>query len=264
MASQEDIAASTAALLDQIESVDQRLADLQAALHRSDRLATLGLAAAMLAHEFNNLLTPIKMAAGAAKARKHDPAAMARAVEVADKNATRATEIADSILRLAGEPRTPAEAADVLMAADDALNCLGGELHQDGIEVVCDVAPGLKVPMAQGALQQVLLNLILNAREAMRPRGGRLTIRTECSTGNTGEDCSTGNIRIVVEDTGRGMGAEELEEAFRPFRRREESGGVGLGLTICQKLVETAGGEIRAASEVGVGARFEIEFSRRD
>lgn len=255
MASQEDIAASTAALLDQIESVDQRLADLQAALHRSDRLATLGLAAAMLAHEFNNLLTPIKMAAGAAKARKHDPAAMARAVEVADKNATRATEIADSILRLAGEPRTPAEAADVLMAADDALNCLGGELHQDGIEVICDVAPGLKVPMAQGALQQVLLNLILNAREAMRPRGGRLTIRTECSTGN---------IRIVVEDTGRGMGAEELEEAFRPFRRREESGGVGLGLTICQKLVETAGGEVRAASEVGAGARFEITFSRTD
>ncbi|MCC5786949.1 MAG: HAMP domain-containing histidine kinase [Phycisphaerales bacterium] len=254
MASREDIAASTAALLDQIESVDQRLSELQSALHRSDRLATLGLAAAMLAHEFNNLLTPIKMATGAAKAKRGDPAAMARAVEVADKNATRATEIADSILRLAGEPRSPAEAADVLMATDDALNCLGGELHQDRVEVLCDVAPGLKVPMAQGALQQVLLNLILNARDAMRPRGGRLSIRT---------DCSTGNIRIIVEDTGRGMAPEELAEAFRAFRRREESGGVGLGLTICQKLVETAGGEIRAASEVGVGTRFEIGFSDR-
>jgi len=112
------------------------------------------------------------------------------------------------------------------------------------------------------ALQQVLLNLILNARDAILPSIGELTIRAKCSTWNNQKNPGRSTIVIEIEDTGCGMDEAMLENAFLPFvsnrHNPSDGAGTGLGLAICKQLVEEVAGEIHAKSTPGVGTSFEV------
>lgn len=253
-------------LLRDLDQAEHRLAELQEALQRSHRLVTLGTVASIIAHEFNNLLTPVvsysqlALQAGV----EADPELARKALARSEEGARRAAEIAESILGFArgGEAAGPCELGGVV---EEALRCLARSPHKDGIELVVDVPAGLSVAMAPVALQQVLMNLVLNAKRAMGRAGGRLTIRAAAE----GE-----RVGLEVMDTGPGIAPAKRDAIFEPFVSGgdeaagdgaagpdDATGGTGLGLAICRTLVEEAGGTIVADEPADdEGARFRLDL----
>ena len=261
-----------------VTTLQRRLDQVQTNLAQQNKLATLGMVTAVLAHEFNNILTPMISYTKFALSDKSDEALRNKALAKALSGAERLANISQSLLGFARGDDSAV--AGVQNAISETLACLSRELSRDGITLSVDVPETLTVAMNAGQLQQVLMNLIVNARSAMlagafgsgshRSRGGlkRLTIR--------GSIIKNGKIaEISVSDTGPGIPEDVLPRVFDPFfstkKRGEElpapeideampRGGTGLGLTICQELIATAGGTIRVASEAGKGATFTIEL----
>ncbi len=266
-------------LMARIESLEKELAEVQG-------LATLGTLAGSIAHEFNNILTPILTFAELALEAPEDRELTHRALRKALEGSERASFIASALLGFARQDDGVAE-CDVRRVVRDVQACLVRDPKQDGIEVAVDVPDGLTVRMSPSALHQVVLNLILNALEAMRGSGGRLTIEARCSTRNTpptprppcqsadqsapGQTRGTlraakqfhgDGVRLVIRDTGPGLPESVKAHLFEPFRRGKAALGArrgsGLGLSVCNRLVQEAGGSIEATSEHGRGTAFEI------
>jgi len=227
------------------------------------RLATLGVLAGSIAHEVNNLLTPVLSYAQLALQNPDDRELTAKALTKSASGAEKAGHIMSSLLGFVRSD-TESRSTDVSSCIDEALGCIECNLERDGIEVVRDIEPALHARISPMALQQVLLNLVLNARDAIQSGTGTLTIRARRSTWNNPNrpDTQARSVEISVEDTGCGMDPEMLENAFLPFvtrRHNTRNGtGTGLGLPICKQLVEEVGGRIAAASTPGVGTRFDV------
>lgn len=237
----------------QLDRLQAEIDRLREQLAESHRLSMLGIAAGMIAHEINNILTPVRGYARAALARPENAALCRKALERSASAAERAGTIAESILALArGETTDPGE-CEIASCVAVALDCLGTDLDRDGIRLSVDAPPDVRAAISATALEQVLLNLLLNARQAMKPGGGHLSIRVGgCSTWNT-------SISIEVSDTGKGIPLVFGERVFEPF---VSSGGTGLGLAVCRALVEAAGGSIRALSREGGGTTVVVELQR--
>jgi signal transduction histidine kinase len=251
-----------------IDLLQQRIDLLQQNLAHQNKLATLGMVTAVLAHEFNNILTPMLSYTKFALSEKSDEAMRTKALAKALAGAQRLSNISTSLLGFArGDEST---AANVRTAVQETLACLSRELSRDGITLKLDVDAALQVAMNAGQFQQVLMNLVVNARSAMLCAGAkcglkRLTIR--------GRIIKNGKIaEITVADTGPGIPREVLPRIFDPFFSTKKCeteaqgaddvprGGTGLGLTICHELINAAGGTIRAESQAGQGAVFTIEL----
>jgi signal transduction histidine kinase len=290
------------ALLDRLANLAREVESLKGNLEHAQRLAALGTIAGIIAHEFNNILTPVMSYAQMALASPHDRPLLLKAVQKAYEGSDRAAQIASAILGFArsefgglsgGGPTVDSGpdqgAVDVGAAVHGALSCLARDPSRDGIRLTIDVPEGLMVKMRPIALQQVLLNLILNARRAMAGSrtGGSLTIRAsihpgrpvpgdgavvaESSTWNTAGDGGGGSggngsgewVTICVRDTGHGLSAEQLRLIFKNFATGEASrGGTGLGLTVCQRLLADAQGGLWCSSQVSVGTEFTITLPR--
>ncbi len=243
-------------LLVHLEQLEAQLQQVRDGLTHSHRLATLGTIASIIAHEYNNILTPILSYGQLALGRpQEDPTMLKTAVEKAVSGAARAAHISSSLLGFAREADQE-HVADLPSVIRDTFGCLGRDPQKDGIEVVVDV-PEVKVAMSPLNLQQVLLNLVLNAKQAMQRSGGSLKIlgRVEGTL-----------VHIDVADTGPGIPEQILDRLFEPFvthRRHQpddppERKGTGLGLCICRDLVRNAGGKISVDSVPGEGATFHL------
>jgi signal transduction histidine kinase len=248
--------------------VDSLLAEidgLREALARSHRLALMGTLAGSIAHEFNNLLTPVMSYAEMALESPTDRKLTAKALERAYRGCDRASRIASAILAFSADRGGDSSgSADVSEAVRDAMLCLAQDPTRIGVEVRTELEPELRAGIGQVSLQQIVMNLVLNAIKAMRPGGGTLSIRSR-SSGAADAKCSTwntcGSVIIEVEDTGCGIEPERIGRIFDPFVTKSAAGdpsGTGLGLTICKQLVETSGGRIEVSSQVSVGTRFTI------
>lgn len=240
--------------LDRLETEFGRLKEL---LRRSQRLASLGTASAMLAHEYNNLFTPIIGYAQHALDR-NDPELMRLALEKVIKQTQTITRMSDRILGLAVERNQVPASCRLLEVVEDAIGCLGRDLSKDRIDLIVHIDPDLTVRANPHQLEQVLFNLITNARQAMLGRAGRLTIDAVPA----GAD----RVRLSVRDNGPGISENHIEQVFDPFfttkrsGRKIESAGIGLGLYICRELIEDNGGTIAAESDPGRGATFTIDL----
>ena len=266
----------------ELDSLRRRTAELEREVERCQRLATLGTLAASIAHEFNNLLTPILSYAQLALQAPEDGEMVNKALRKAIEGSEKASAIASSMLGFIRDEDDGC--VHVAHAVSDALGCLARDLSKDGIRLSVEVGPECWARMRPVALEQVLLNLILNARDAMKPGGGSLTIHATCSTWNI---ASSGNhpphlspgrprvavgdgsdeiVEISVQDTGCGMAPELSARVFEPFVRDRTRGrsSTGLGLSICKRLVEEVGGGIGLESAVGSGTRFLIRVPRAD
>lgn len=228
-------------------------------LARLHRLASLGTLAASIAHEVNNILTPILSYAQLALSDPADADLTRKALSKAAECSAKASRIGSAMLGFV-RPEDEAARVHVASAVADALACLARDPVKDNIETRIEIDPNAWVAMSPTALEQVLLNLILNAREAMRGRRGVLAIAakpTMCSTGNV----LAPGVEIAVEDNGAGMPPDLLARAFEPFVTASESGvrrGHGLGLSVTRSLVEKAGGSIVVTSRPREGTKFVI------
>jgi signal transduction histidine kinase len=242
------------------------LESLRKELDHAHQLATLGTLTAGIAHEINNILTPVLAYAQLASANPDDEALRSKALDKTIVGVETASRIIEAVLGFArSEDREgPANVADVI---DSTIACLGRPPERDGITLIVKADPHAHVRIQPLALQQVLLNLVLNAVAVLRGNAGELRI----DVARDGE----GRTQIRVADDGPGISPEVAETLFEPFvtsrskpkghGRSGGTGGSGLGLAICQRLIEEAGGSIgvapgwfTSATATGPGATFTI------
>jgi signal transduction histidine kinase len=243
-------------LLKYLEEVEQRLEHLQRGLTRSHRLTTLGTMASIIAHEFNNILTPVISYCQLARRSPDDVELLRKAIDRAYEGASKAAQISNSMLGFAREAHDQ-PTADVARIVEEVFNCLAREPKKDGIDLQINIPTHCHVALSPVSLQQVLMNLVLNARRAMRPGGGRLAITASMDDQH---------VRIEVVDSGCGMSEEVLPHIFEPFFTKagdsQNEPGTGLGLVVCRDLVQRAEGSIDVESKQGVGTRFTITLPR--
>lgn len=232
--------------------------ELEAGLEQSERLAALGVLASSIAHEVGNPLAAIITAVDGLLARLADGSAASSLelrdyLEIVRKQVFRCNTVTERLLGFARLPGGGDVTIDVAAAAREVLALVGHEARAQRVE--CEVrAPGPVLATAPAMLvEQVFLNLVLNALKAM-PSGGRLLVEA------TGGD---GGVAVSFSDTGPGIPAEVGKHLFQPFRRpRQERGGTGLGLFISQALVARAGGAIAVESRPGKGTTFVVRLRR--
>ncbi|MBK7859694.1 MAG: PAS domain S-box protein [Archangiaceae bacterium] len=240
------------------DATEQRLAQEQLVV--TDRLASLGVLAAGLAHELNNplaaLLPNLEMLLDdlrrVQRGEPVDLAFVAQGAADALEAARRMSEITRDLMRLARGhgARAPVDLVKVLQASLR----LGGALLRGRARVETDFQPVPPVLGTEAELGQVFLSLIINAAEAM-PEGGALEHRLTVRTGLDG----SGRVRGEVLDTGNGMAADVTARLFVPFFTTKTAGaGTGLSLAISHRIVTQHGGEIQVESIVGRGSTFRV------
>jgi signal transduction histidine kinase len=172
-----------------------------------------------------------------------------------DRSVTAAKRFLDAV-----RPQPSRALVDVNALLEDLLILVSPEVQRKGIAVARSLSPGLAPVSADpGQMQELFLNLITNALEAMG-RGGTLNLATE---GINGDEKSSG-VRVIVADTGLGMPPEILARAFEPFfTTREEASGTGLGLAICRRITRDHGGTVRLDSQQGRGTQAIVELPVR-
>jgi two-component system, NtrC family, sensor kinase len=232
-----------------LEDISSRV-QLEEQLQISEKMASLGLLAAGVAHEVNTPLTGISsytqmLLQGAAP---EDPTT--KVLEKIERQTFRAAKIVNGLLNLARPAQVDSGPVDVNSVINDVLSLLEHQLRTGSIQVRKELATvGPVVLGIEYKLQQVFLNLFLNARDAM-PRGGWLSIVTRSGSGQA---------TVEVADTGSGIPTDYLSRIYDPFFTTKEIGkGTGLGLSITYGIVQEHGGTITCDSSVGQGTRFTL------
>ena len=227
---------------------------MQEELGQAGKLATMGQLISSVAHELNNPLTVIL---GNASLLESDaaPADIPQCVSEIRTAAQRCTRAVEDLLAFSRPHEPTREAVDVNACIKEALRWETSKLHTRGIEIVTKLAP-VPVTLADPhQLQQLFLNILVNARQALaaNSKPGTLRIRTLHLADNT--------IRVEVSDNGAGIPLEHQTRIFEPFfTTKEEGKGTGLGLAICARIIDEHGGRISVRSREGEGSTFVIDL----
>jgi signal transduction histidine kinase len=230
---------------------------LRQQLLQAQKLSSVGALASSVAHEFNNILTTILNYARLALRNPGDEPTCTQALEKILKGSQRAAVIINSMLGFARNTSTQREMTDLTTLVDEVFILTDKDLskHRIHVEKKFNGRPRACVVPAQ--IEQVLLNLIINARQAM-PRGGHLRIDVR-------DNSQTGMVEMKVSDTGVGIPPDRLRLIFEPFYTTKEPdanghGGTGLGLSVCRQIIEQHHGRIRVESLVGKGSTFTVKL----
>ncbi len=245
--------------LDCIEQASGTLPVLHGDMEQVHRLATLGTLAASIAHEINNILTPVLGYAQLAKSDPGDVDLQAKALDRAIVGVEAASAIAEAMLGFA-RPSDQDEPARVSAVLDAALTCLARKPEKDGVRLHTDVDPSLAVQMRPVSLQQVFINLLLNAFAALGGKRGEVYVSAVAIEPTT--------TQITIADTGPGIPSEIEGTLFEPFVTTDRSDaprkGSGLGLAVCKQLVQAAGGTITVQTKLGRGTVFTLRLPAAD
>lgn len=238
----------------ELERAMQQVKMTQAQLIQSEKLSAVGQFVAGVAHELNNPLTAVvgysellQQSAADEKTRGfHDRIA---------KSAHRCHKIVQNLLSFARQHPPERKRVNLHTALDEVLEIMAYELRTGNVTIIREFAPHLPPILADGhQLQQVFINILSNARQAIEPfeRDGRIVIRTWHAGDSVG---------LSFRDNGPGIRPENLARIFDPFFTTKPVGkGTGLGLSLCYGIIEEHGGKISASSEPGHGATFTIEL----
>ena len=237
------------------KQTEQALHDAEADLARTLRLATVAELTASIAHEINQPLAAIVANASACvRFLARGPAALPNAQEAADcivSDATRAGEVTRRIRALLRKEAPRHDVVDINGIIGDVIDLLRATLDRQRVAVHTDLAESLPPIMGDPVqLQQVLVNLITNAAEAMRETTGRrriVTIRSQLD--------ENGAVTVSVEDTGVGLDQQNIDRIFDSFYTTKAE-GIGVGLSISRSIVEAHGGQLTAMPVAPHGARF--------
>jgi len=233
---------------------------LREQLMRAQKLSSVGTLASSVAHEFNNILTTIINYAKLGLRSESNETSRQQALEKILKGSQRAATIVSSMLGFARHNTSQREECDLVSLVEEVLILTDKDLSKHHVQVEKKFHGQPTAPVVRGQIEQLLLNLIINARQAM-PRGGRLTLEVR-------DNVRTGVAEIHVCDTGIGIPAEQLRLIFESFYTTKEPdeqgrGGNGLGLSVCRQIIEQHQGRIRVESVVGKGSRFIVKLPLR-
>jgi PAS domain S-box-containing protein len=229
---------------------------VEAKLVQSERLASLGLLAAGVAHEINNPLTyvigSLEVVARSLEIGRVDPGTLSRLVRDARDGAERVRSIVRDLKMFSRVEEVRATQVDVRGPLEAAIAMAGNEARHRA-RLVVDIAPGLRVLGSEGRLAQLFLNLLINAAHALEPGGAD---RNEIAvTARSSGD----HVVVEVRDTGAGIPPDVLPRIFDPFfTTKPVGGGTGLGLSVCQAIATDIGGSIVAESESGRGTLMRV------
>lgn len=238
-------------------SLEEQVAILTERLAHAQRLTALGELVGTTTHEFNNVLMTIINYAKLGLRHK-DQATRQKAFEKILAAGNRAARITNGVLGFARNRSGAFEPTDLARLVDDALLLLEREMNKYRVAVEKRLEPAPAALANPNQIQQVLINLLTNARQAM-PHGGRVLVRV-------GYDVQTDMVELVVRDNGCGMAPETLRRIFEPFFSTKKGpdasgkGGTGLGLSSCRDIIEAHHGRIRVDSSEGKGTAFSIKL----
>ena len=221
---------------------------LQEEVRRKEKLAAVGSLAAGVAHEIRNPLSSIKGYATYFGSKFPEGSPDAEAAEVMVREVDRLNRVITELLGLSRPSELRCSEVDVAELVARTVRLVRQDAEAAGVRVDERVEPGLTAVLDPDRVSQALLNIYLNALQAM-PDGGVLSV----SAAPRGE----GRLTLRVADTGPGIAPDKLGKIFDPYFTTKNQ-GTGLGLAVVQKIVEAHGGEIRVVSEPGLGAAFEI------
>ena len=239
------------------QSLEQQVADLQQQLAVAQKMSTVGELASSMTHEFNNILTTVINYAKLGMRHK-DAATRDKAFDKILAAGQRASKITTGMLSYARRGSDRREELNLIALTQDVLVLVAKDLqvHRVRLQTYFEESPVVAEANA-GQLQQVLLNLIINARQAMQT-GGVLTIEVR-------RNVEGGTADVVVRDTGHGIPPETLRKIFDRFFTTKTAdargqGGTGLGLSFAREVIEAHHGRIRVESTVGQGTTFTLKI----
>lgn len=232
--------------------VEKDRESLHEQLRHADRLATIGQLAAGVAHELNEPLGNILGFAQLASKNPEIPDQVSQDIDKIVAASLHGREVIKKLMLFARQTPPRRQSVNLNRIVEDGLFFFESRCAKAGIKLVRALEPGLPSIIAdQSQLNQILINLVVNAVQAM-PEGGRLTIRTESHDDD---------LRLIVEDTGIGMNEITLEKLFIPFfTTKDVNEGTGLGLSVVHGIATSHGGSVTVESEVGKGSRFAVQL----
>jgi len=247
-----DTIAREVAVIIMRKEAEQEKTNLENQLRHADRLATIGQLSAGVAHELNEPLGNILGFAQLAKKCSGLPKQAESDIEKILTASLNAREVVKKLLIFARKMPPRKTKVNLNQLVEVGLRFFESRCAKEGIELLGSLSPALpEIPGDPAQLNQVIVNLIINALQAMES-GGRLTVRTLADKEH---------ISLIVEDTGIGMNEEVLKHIFTPFFTTKEVGqGTGLGLPVVHGIVASHGGFINVESKPNQGSRFEIQL----
>jgi two-component system, cell cycle sensor histidine kinase and response regulator CckA len=229
----------------------------RAELERARVMESVGRLAAGVAHDFNNILGAISMSSDLLRLRR-DPTAAAVAVTVGETQALveQGARLVKQLLSVGRQAQTSADGID-LVGVVQGMSTFLRTLEPSGICVVLQLSePHARVPLDRSSAEQVLMNLAVNARDAMLG-GGTLTIEVK----RTRDDVMAERVQLNVSDSGIGMDEHTRDRIFEPYFSTKPPGqGVGLGLATVYRIVKDSGGLIQVRSSLGEGTTFSLSW----
>ena len=246
------------ALAKEVEALREENLALKKQIRSAAVMISLGELVSTTTHEFNNVLMTVLNYAKMGL-RHEDAPTRQNAFEKILNAGNRAAKITSSVLGMARNRSPKPEATDLEQLTDDALYLLEREMNKYHISVIKEFAENVPEALVSGnQIQQVLLNLLINARQAM-PNGGNLVVRIQY-------DQDANMVDLIIRDYGTGIPQDVLPHIFEPFFSTktgpDESGkgGTGLGLSLCREIIEGHSGKIQVKSTVGKGTMFTIKL----
>jgi two-component system NtrC family sensor kinase len=238
-----------------VDDITERVT-LETQLAQADKLSSIGLLAAGVAHEINTPLAVISSYAQMLSKQLRGDARLGPVLDKITQQSFRAAEIANGLLNFSRTSTTEFRETDLNQVIRDTLSLLEHQFKTAQIDVDLDLAEQLpRINGNPGKLQQVFLNLLLNAKEAM-PGGGNLRVSTLVN----------GHVAALITDSGSGIAPEHLKRIYDPFfttkttPRPGDRRGTGLGLSVSYGIIQEHAGKIHVESAIGAGTTFHLEF----
>jgi len=238
-----------------VDDITERVT-LEAQLSQADKLSSIGLLAAGVAHEINTPLAVISSYAQMLTKQMRDDTRLTPLLERITQQTFRASEIANGLLNFSRTSTTEFRDTDLNQVIRDTLALVEHQMKTARITVAMELCTELpRIHGNPGKLQQVFLNLLLNAKDAM-PQGGELRVTT----------VANGHVEAVIADSGAGIAPEHLKRIYDPFFTTKsapkpgERRGTGLGLSVSYGIIQEHAGKINVESTLGVGTTFHLEF----
>ena len=258
-----ELARSFNKMAEYLQKTYQDLKSTNTQLTQSAKLAAVGELAAGVAHELNQPLMVIRGYSQELLDGDSIPEWIKKDIKLIESQTTRMMKIINHLRAFARQSSGTFEQVDLNAVINDSFTLITQQLKHHNIEIIYELDNNIpRIWGDHNRLEQVFLNLITNAKDAMEEKGGgTLTVKSQLIYNNGKNKDSIKNVRVLFSDTGAGISEEVYDKIFDPFFTTKEVGkGTGLGLSIAYSIIKDHGGTIDVESIAGMGTKFIIEF----